>query len=114
MQPLKVISPRVVLQEFPHLREQLWGRHSWARRHLAVSSGSLTDEMVAQYTEEQDGEPVHDDSQFPIDNHRNRGLVGAGCSLVPSCVVGMRHGSSLGEPERITICGLRRWENSIF
>jgi putative transposase len=33
----------------------------------AVSSETLTDEMVQQYIEEQEGEPVHDDSQFPID-----------------------------------------------
>ena len=69
VQWLKGISSRVLLQEFPHLRKQFWGRHFWARGYLAVSSGSLTDEMVAQYIEEQEGEPVHDDSQFPIDNH---------------------------------------------
>ena len=65
---LKGIGSRVLLQEFPHLRKLSWGRHVWARGYLAVSSGSLTDEMVAQYIEEQRGEPVHDDSQFPIDN----------------------------------------------
>ena len=68
VQWLKGISSRVLLQEFPHLRKQCWGRHYWARGYLAVSSGSLTDEMVAEYIKEQEGEPVHDDSQFPIDN----------------------------------------------
>ena len=65
---LKGISSRVLLQEFPYLRKQFWGRHFWARRYLAVSSGSLTDEMAAKYIEEQEGEPAHDDSQFPIDS----------------------------------------------
>ncbi len=68
VQWLKGISSRVLLQEFPHLRKQFWGRHFWARGYLAVSSGTLTDEMVQQYIEEQEGEPVHDDSQFPIDS----------------------------------------------
>ena len=33
-----------------------------------MSSGNLTDEMVEQYINEQEGEPVHDDCRFPIDN----------------------------------------------
>lgn len=68
IQWLKGISSRVLLQEFPHLRKQFWGRHFWARGYLAVSSGNLTDEMIEQYINEQEGEPVHDDSRFPIDN----------------------------------------------
>ena len=68
VQWLKGISSRVLLQEFPHLRKVFWGRHFWARGYLAVSSGTLTDEMVRQYIEEQEGEPLHDDSQFPIDS----------------------------------------------
>ena len=42
--------------------------HFWARGYLAVSSGTLTDEMIQEYIEAQDGEPIRDDSQFPIDN----------------------------------------------
>ena len=67
VQWLKGISSRVLLQEFPHLRKQFWGRYFWARGYLAVSTGNLTDEMVQQYINEQEGEPVHDDSRFPID-----------------------------------------------
>ena len=68
VQWLKGISSRVLLQEFPHLRKAFWGEHFWARGYLAVSSGTLTDEMIQEYIEAQDGEPIHDDSQFPIDN----------------------------------------------
>ena len=68
VQWLKGISSRVLLQEFPHLRKQFWGKHFWARGYLAVSSGTVTDEMIQEYIEEQEGEPVHDDSRFPIDN----------------------------------------------
>ena len=67
VQWLKGISSRMLLQEFPHLRKRFWGRHVWARGYLAVSSGRITDEMVQQYIEEQEGEPILDDSRFPID-----------------------------------------------
>ena len=68
MQWLKGISSRVLLQEFPRLRKQFWGRHFWARGYLAVSSGTITDEMVKEYIEEQEGEQIIDDSRFPIDS----------------------------------------------
>ena len=68
MQWLKGISSRVVFQEFPHLRKRFWGRHFWARGYLAVSSGTITDEMIKEYIEEQEGEQIIDDSRFPIDS----------------------------------------------
>jgi putative transposase len=68
VQWLKGISSRVLLQEFAHLRKMFWGRHFWARGYMAVSSGTITDEMIAEYIADQEGEPVHDDSQFPIDS----------------------------------------------
>jgi putative transposase len=68
MQWLKGISSRILLQEFPHLRKRFWGRHFWARGYLAVSSGTVTDEMIKEYIEEQEGEQIIDDSRFPIDS----------------------------------------------
>jgi putative transposase len=68
MQWLKGISSRVLLQEFPHLRKKFRGRHFWARGYLAVSSGTITDEMIREYIDEQEGEQIIDDSRFPIDN----------------------------------------------
>ena len=68
VQWLKGISSRILMQEFAHIRKAFWGRHVWARGYLAVSTGTLTDEMVAKYIAEQEGEPVHDDSRFVIDN----------------------------------------------
>jgi putative transposase len=67
VQWLKGISSRILLAEFPHLRKQFWGRHLWARGYLAVSSGNITDELIQQYIQEQEGEPVTDDSRFEID-----------------------------------------------
>ena len=68
MQWLKGISSRVLLQEFPHLRKKFWGRHLWARGYFAVASGAITDEMITEYIEEQEGEQIADDSRFPIDS----------------------------------------------
>ncbi len=67
MKNLKGISSRVLLQEFMHLRRLFWGRHFWARGYFAVSSGNITDEMIREYIEEQEGEPVQDNSRFQID-----------------------------------------------
>lgn len=63
----KGISSRMLLQEFPRMRKMFWGRHFWARGYLVVSSGKITDEMVKDYIDKQEGEPLQDDSRFPID-----------------------------------------------
>jgi putative transposase len=68
MQLLKGISSRVLLQEFAHLHTQFWGRHLGAHGCLAVSSGTITDEMIWEYIDEQEGEQIADDSRFPIDS----------------------------------------------
>ena len=67
VQWLKGISSRILLMEFSHLQKQFWGKHLWARGYLAVSSGNITDEMIQQYIQEQEGEPIVDDSRFQID-----------------------------------------------
>jgi putative transposase len=67
MQWLKGTSSGVLLQEYAHLRKKFWGRHLWARGYLAVSSGTITDEMIKEYIDEQEGEQISDDSRFPID-----------------------------------------------
>src|SRR4029453_11575215 len=68
VQWLKGLSSRLMLKEFPQLRKPFWGRHFWARGYLAVSSGNITDEMIQQYIESQEGEPVVEDSRFTIDS----------------------------------------------
>ena len=71
VQWLKGTTSRILLQEFPHLRKQFWGWHLWARGYFAVTSGNITDTMVQQYIAEQEGEPLHDDSRFQIDDRSN-------------------------------------------
>ena len=68
VQYLKGTSSRILLQEFAHLRKQFWGRHFWGRGYMAVSSGNITDEMIQDYIETQEGEPV-DYNQFQIDSN---------------------------------------------
>ena len=51
----KGTSSRLLLQEFPHLKRQFWGRHFWARGYFAVTSGTITDEMINEYINEQEG-----------------------------------------------------------
>ena len=53
--------------EFPHLKKMFWGRHFWGRDYLGVSSGNITDEMIQLYIDEQEGEPLQDNSRFQID-----------------------------------------------
>ena len=63
----KGISARVLLQEFTNLKKLFWGKHLWARGYLAVTSGTITDSMITKYIEEQEGEPVEEESRFQID-----------------------------------------------
>ena len=66
VQWLNGISSRVLLQEIPHLREKFRGRNSWGRGYLAVSSATITDEMIQKYIEVQEGESIANDSRFQI------------------------------------------------
>jgi putative transposase len=71
VQWLKEATPRMLLQEFAHLRKQFWGRHLWARGYFAVTSGNITDELIQQYIASQEGGPVQNDSRFRIDDTPN-------------------------------------------
>lgn len=53
VQRLKGKTAYKMLQEFQHLRKEFWGRHLWARGYFCCSSGNVTDEVVAQYIENQ-------------------------------------------------------------
>ena len=64
---LKGRSSRLIQLEFPELRKKYWGRHFWAVGYGVWSTGNITDEMIQQYIEEHEGEPVNaDDSRFQI------------------------------------------------
>jgi hypothetical protein len=47
-----------------------------------VSSSDIKDEMIQQYIQEREGEPIADESQFHIDPSRTSCLIDEGCSIV--------------------------------
>ena len=54
MQRLKGVSSRRLLQSNKKLQKAFWGKHLWARGYFAVSSGNVTDEVIAEYIKNQD------------------------------------------------------------
>ena len=67
------------------MKKQYWGRHLWARGYFAVTSGTITDEMmINEYINEQEGEAVQDDSRFEIDPSRTPRLKSEGRSVTLS------------------------------
>jgi len=53
VQYLKEKTSRKLLQEYGLLRKQFWGQHIWARGYFVVSVGTMTDEIVKDYIENQ-------------------------------------------------------------
>ena len=53
-QKLKGVSSRKLLQGSKRLQKEYWGRHLWARGYFAVSTGNVTDEIIAEYIRNQD------------------------------------------------------------
>lgn len=62
-QLIKGKTARKILQDFPKLQKRFWGKHFWSRGYFAATSGSITDEMIMEYIENQD-----DDSDKRGDN----------------------------------------------
>jgi REP element-mobilizing transposase RayT len=46
------MSCRLLFQEFPHHTKQCWRSHLWA--YFAVNSGTITDETINEYINEQE------------------------------------------------------------
>ena len=53
-QYLKGKTSRKLLMENKELNKRFWGKHFWSRGYFATTSGTITDEMVMKYIEEQD------------------------------------------------------------
>ena len=68
VQYIKGKSSRQLQMEFSGLRKRYWGQHLWARGYFCASSGTVTDEMIKAYIEQQkvppdDGFSVADEAQ---------------------------------------------------
>ena len=53
VQYIKGRSSRMIQDEFPHLKKRYWGQHMWGRGYFCATVGSVTDETVRQYIENQ-------------------------------------------------------------
>ena len=60
-QYIKGKTSRKLLQEYTEIRKKFWGSHIWARGYFAVSTGNVTDELIAEYIDKQDIEQKDDD-----------------------------------------------------
>ena len=67
VQYLKDKSSRRLLQEYSQLKKQFWGQHLRARGYFAVSVGTLTDEIVKEYIENQGKLSNEGDEDFKIE-----------------------------------------------
>jgi putative transposase len=67
MKRIKGKTSRRLLSESRILAKQCWGRHLWARGYFAASSGNVTDEVIAQYIEQQAIEERAREDDFTID-----------------------------------------------
>jgi putative transposase len=61
VQKLKGASSHKLFEEFAHLRKQYWGQHLWARGYFVATTGTITDEMIKEYIENQDSGTPDDD-----------------------------------------------------
>ena len=65
-QYLKGKTSRKLLEENALLKKRFWGAHLWGRGFFAVSSGSITDEMIMEYIENQDEEADKRGDDFTV------------------------------------------------
>lgn len=65
-QYVKGKTSRKLLQEHAALRKAFWGQHLWGRGYFAVTSGSITDEMIAESIAHQDEDAEKRGDDFTI------------------------------------------------
>ena len=66
-----------------HPKKQFWGKHFWARGYLAVSSGNITDEMIQQYIQKQEGASIQMAVDLKSTLRKTPRLVVKGCLVKP-------------------------------
>lgn len=65
VQQLKGKSSRILLSEYKELKKRYWGQHLWASGYFCRSVGSVTNQMIKEYIENQKDEY---DENFKIIN----------------------------------------------
>ena len=54
VQYLKGRSSRLLQEEFQDLKKRYWGQHLWSRGYFCATIGSVTEDMIKQYIENQE------------------------------------------------------------
>ena len=65
---LKGKTSRKILMENPRLNKSFWGRHFWSRGYFVSTSGTITDEKIMAYIENQDEDADKRGDDFTISN----------------------------------------------
>jgi len=63
---MKGSSSHKLQKEYRELNKQYWGRHLWARGYFVASTGNITDEIIAEYIQNQDLEETRKSDNFSI------------------------------------------------
>jgi len=66
VQLVKGKSSRKLLQEDKALSKLYWGNHLWARGYFATTSGTVTDETIMNYIENQDDDIQDRGDEFTV------------------------------------------------
>ena len=66
VQYMKGNSSHKIQMEYKEINKQYWGRHLWARGYFAASTGNITDEIIAEYIQNQDLEERQNSDNFTI------------------------------------------------
>jgi putative transposase len=64
VQYLKGRSSRLLQEEFPELKKRYWGQHLWSRGYFCATVGSVTEETIRHYIENQ--EVTGEDDVFKV------------------------------------------------
>jgi putative transposase len=64
MQYLKGRSSKILQEEFKELQKRYWGQHLWSQGYFCRTVGSVTDEIIKEYIENQN---KSDDEVFKIE-----------------------------------------------
>ena len=56
VQYLKGRSSKLIQDEFKELKKRYWGQHLWARGYFCATVGSVTEETIKEYIENQEKE----------------------------------------------------------
>jgi putative transposase len=67
VQRMKGLTSRKLLEENKGLNKAFWGRHLWGRGYFAASVGNVSEEMIAQYIENQQDMERTEDADFKVE-----------------------------------------------